>query len=630
MDPSMFSPEMMRFAAEKMKEMTPEDMRRMQEQMARLSPDEIAAMTRQASQHANASADYAFRGSEQLKTEGNNLHNLGRYADAVPKYLKAKKNCEGMSDPRFQALAKSCSLNLASCYLKMGAHAKAARECDEVLASDRSNLKALFRRGQAHMHLGQLQGARDDLRAALALSPGDDTVAAMLAQVEKKITESPSTSEPAASDSSSTTAGGANDRIREGPPSSMTSSSTTRQGPTPASAPSAAYGFPGDPSWDVQAAAKEVKAAVERDPDIIKSTTAMMASMSDEQIAAMSGGKMDASMARQAAEMMKNMAPEDMARMMDMAASMQASGAFPGMTAGSTSAYNTNSSSNYNNTSSNSSRAAASAAPSAAKEPSKASASASRVTSSSTSASTATTGSTGADASGGASATARDGQGGAAVPSAASSSRAGGGAMPVIPPGFKPDPDMIRTTTAMMANMSDEQIAAMSGGKMNASMARQAAEMMKNMSPEEVNRMMEMAASMQAAGVVPPGFPGAMPPSGSGGGSSSSSVMPATSSVGKAAMPSPEQLRSSTAMMANMTDEQIAAMSGGKMDAGMARQAAEMMKNMSPEDMARMMEMATSMQASGGFAGLGADGSGMPNLSPDMLHKDPNMIKNLS
>ena len=61
------------------------------------------------------------------------------------------KHClvAGDSTPVGRALTKACLLNLASCALKLQQHANAEQYCDDVLAGEPSNVKALYRRGQA-------------------------------------------------------------------------------------------------------------------------------------------------------------------------------------------------------------------------------------------------------------------------------------------------------------------------------------------------------------------------------------------------------------------------------------------------------------------------------------------------
>lgn len=56
-----------------------------------------------------------------------------------------------------------------------------------MLAEDKQNAKALFRRGRARFLLGQSDGALKDLEAALAAAPGDGGIARELAAVRKAI-----------------------------------------------------------------------------------------------------------------------------------------------------------------------------------------------------------------------------------------------------------------------------------------------------------------------------------------------------------------------------------------------------------------------------------------------------------
>ena len=86
-----------------------------------------------------------------------------------------------------QQVKKSCCLNLASCYLKTGQHELVIEECGEVMHAERSNLKALYRRGQAYAALGRNSMAESDLAAAQQVNPQDEHVAAALQEVRAKL-----------------------------------------------------------------------------------------------------------------------------------------------------------------------------------------------------------------------------------------------------------------------------------------------------------------------------------------------------------------------------------------------------------------------------------------------------------
>jgi hypothetical protein len=88
---------------------------------------------------------------QMIKNEGNQLHNSGQYEEAAAKYLLAKTNLEGDVSPQAKNIIKSCSLNLAMCYLKTKNYASVVEHASSVINSgDSGNLKALYRRGMAY------------------------------------------------------------------------------------------------------------------------------------------------------------------------------------------------------------------------------------------------------------------------------------------------------------------------------------------------------------------------------------------------------------------------------------------------------------------------------------------------
>ena len=57
----------------------------------------------------------------------------------------------------------ACSLNLMSCFLKLGMGQKVVTEGSEVLGHDPNSVKALYRRGQAYKEMGKLKVGDNDL-----------------------------------------------------------------------------------------------------------------------------------------------------------------------------------------------------------------------------------------------------------------------------------------------------------------------------------------------------------------------------------------------------------------------------------------------------------------------------------
>lgn len=150
--------------------------------------------------------------AEDLKVYGNDLHKREKYDDAVDRYAQAAgvlryvNNKEAgwrekgkieddilelvaPEDPPEIALVVACYLNIAACRLKTGGtgYPEAVRACDEVLALDASNMKALYRRAQARVEdPGAGRDAQDlaivDLRAAAKLEPSNALVRKLLAE----------------------------------------------------------------------------------------------------------------------------------------------------------------------------------------------------------------------------------------------------------------------------------------------------------------------------------------------------------------------------------------------------------------------------------------------------------------
>ena len=293
-------------AAEQMKNMKPEDFARASEELGQMDPETLKSQMNNFKNQNQAQRDYALRGAEQLKTDGNKLVGEGKYNEAIEKYMRVKNNLADDPSQGAKTLRQSCQLNMSLCFNKTKRYNSAISECTEVLKQDGKALKAYYRRGQAHAAKEDWQAAVADLRRAVKLAPGDETVKGELdkAVVDLQIA-------------------GLTDETNGTCPEFE----ITEAAPTGMPAPSGPI-----PDGDQMAKAMEMM----KDPDAMSKAAEMMENMSEEQLEAMGsmGGangmpKVDPKMAKQAAAMMKNMDPDAMKGMMDMAAKMKAQGMDP-------------------------------------------------------------------------------------------------------------------------------------------------------------------------------------------------------------------------------------------------------------------------------------------------------------
>ncbi|CAM8999979.1 unnamed protein product [Rhodiola kirilowii] len=123
------------------------------------------------------STEEKIQAAGQKKEEGNALFKAGKYERASKRYEKAAKYIEydtNFSDDekkQAKALKVSCNLNNAACKLKLKEYKQAEKLCTKVLDMESTNVKALYRRAQAYINLGDLDVAEFDIKKALELDP---------------------------------------------------------------------------------------------------------------------------------------------------------------------------------------------------------------------------------------------------------------------------------------------------------------------------------------------------------------------------------------------------------------------------------------------------------------------------
>ncbi|CEG36154.1 tetratricopeptide repeat-containing protein [Plasmopara halstedii] len=116
------------------------------------------------------------------KDEGNELFRDGNFKHAAARYVKALTHASKFFDlsegdkEEVNAIKLSLFLNLAQCYLKLESYSKAVANCNEALALESKNVKALYRRAMAYEKEKKLELAAADVKAALLLAPQDRAI----------------------------------------------------------------------------------------------------------------------------------------------------------------------------------------------------------------------------------------------------------------------------------------------------------------------------------------------------------------------------------------------------------------------------------------------------------------------
>lgn len=109
-----------------------------------------------------------------------------RYSQALKQLILIGDKLPEDSKDEFEQLRVSCLLNLAACQGKLEQFEFVAENCTKVLAMSPTNLKALFRRGQAFVCLNEYEKAMEDLEKALTLAPCNSAVQEQLRILKHK------------------------------------------------------------------------------------------------------------------------------------------------------------------------------------------------------------------------------------------------------------------------------------------------------------------------------------------------------------------------------------------------------------------------------------------------------------
>lgn len=129
-----------------------------------------------------------------LKEEGNDHFKAGRLDQAARSYRRGcnalKKILNYAGDDQVRAVWIALQANLSTVLCKQGKHKASADVASKVLGRDPHHIKALYRRAVALRHMGNLEGARGDLRTALKIEPNNVACKKELAAVKKELEQS--------------------------------------------------------------------------------------------------------------------------------------------------------------------------------------------------------------------------------------------------------------------------------------------------------------------------------------------------------------------------------------------------------------------------------------------------------
>lgn len=147
------------------------------------------------------SAEERVTTAEQSKEVGNELLKSANFEGAVAKYgegvgllqpLLEKTDLEGDLPQRRTAVYTALCLNSAQACIKQSKWLDAAEHAGNVLALDKDNAKALYRRGVASMELdteSRLDQAKTDLARFVQLEPGNREARERLLKVKERLKE---------------------------------------------------------------------------------------------------------------------------------------------------------------------------------------------------------------------------------------------------------------------------------------------------------------------------------------------------------------------------------------------------------------------------------------------------------
>jgi FKBP-type peptidyl-prolyl cis-trans isomerase len=142
----------------------------------------------------NVDLNTALEMAKTAKEEGNKFFGQSRFKLAKKRYNQVIEMCEELGEfgeEKVEHIKNNLQLpsylNLAAVALKEKAWGNAIENCNSALEIDSKNVKALYRRAQAHQGQKELEKARDDLTRAVMAEPTNTASQTLLAKIKTEI-----------------------------------------------------------------------------------------------------------------------------------------------------------------------------------------------------------------------------------------------------------------------------------------------------------------------------------------------------------------------------------------------------------------------------------------------------------
>ena len=126
-----------------------------------------------------------------MKDEGNRFFQEGNHKFASEAYTRALDEMRFMfpeaeaDQNTINSIRLVCNLNRAACQLKLQDFAGAKQSCSDALYIDPVNVKALYRRSQAHTATYDFDRAYRDILAAIKQTPSDTNLRAEFTKIKE-------------------------------------------------------------------------------------------------------------------------------------------------------------------------------------------------------------------------------------------------------------------------------------------------------------------------------------------------------------------------------------------------------------------------------------------------------------